>query len=535
MALTKVTYSMIEGAPINVLDYGADPTGSSDSTAAIQAALDVGGMVYLPDGIYKLNSAPVTAPGTRASLGIKSNTTFFGTGTLYSTYINSGDSDGANLIMANDPSGSISNVVIDGITLKTNLASTLYNYHMINFIQPCDNITVKNCTLKDFTYWGISFTKKTISNILVDNNRIYGSRATGIWVGYEAENVIVTNNIVDGTAAGTYGSVDDRILVANHNTVQTSTELTKNVVIANNVCIYTDAKGISVGSIQNCVIDGNTLEKCRIPIMTIQDGTYITLKNENVVISNNAIWNSLVSTANLSQDRFAFWLQGAYNCKVIGNNVKFVDTTTPMWRGIFECDQTCNNITIENNYCQIVFTSGAHPNSSRNAVYYGGALGFYFNNNVIRSETVGTLFTTAVSVGTQELVVKNNVLYNLAYEGIGIYFAGTLRVNIENNRLTGGYVRYIQCLDSITNAVIRNNDFDNPGAAAGSGAYGIRCIDFEGAGSTYKGVVVEGNNEYDSRSPVPSFLFDDVFYVQNSTSWTDVANKNTDQNNTNRR
>jgi polygalacturonase len=40
MSLTKVTYSMIQGTPANVLDFGADPTGSADSTTAIQAALD---------------------------------------------------------------------------------------------------------------------------------------------------------------------------------------------------------------------------------------------------------------------------------------------------------------------------------------------------------------------------------------------------------------------------------------------------------------------------------------------------------------
>lgn len=39
MALTKVTYSMIDGAPVNVLDFGADNTGSTDSTTAINAAI----------------------------------------------------------------------------------------------------------------------------------------------------------------------------------------------------------------------------------------------------------------------------------------------------------------------------------------------------------------------------------------------------------------------------------------------------------------------------------------------------------------
>lgn len=43
MSLTKASYSMITGAPINVLDFGADPTGVTDSTSAIQAALALQG------------------------------------------------------------------------------------------------------------------------------------------------------------------------------------------------------------------------------------------------------------------------------------------------------------------------------------------------------------------------------------------------------------------------------------------------------------------------------------------------------------
>jgi hypothetical protein len=56
MALTKVTYSMINGAAVNVLDYGAIGDGVTDDTAAIQTAINTGLPVYLPAGQYKLTT-----------------------------------------------------------------------------------------------------------------------------------------------------------------------------------------------------------------------------------------------------------------------------------------------------------------------------------------------------------------------------------------------------------------------------------------------------------------------------------------------
>jgi hypothetical protein len=62
MSLTKASYSMITGAPANVIDYGADPTGSADSTSAIQAAINSGFQsIYIPQGTYKI-TAPINVP-----------------------------------------------------------------------------------------------------------------------------------------------------------------------------------------------------------------------------------------------------------------------------------------------------------------------------------------------------------------------------------------------------------------------------------------------------------------------------------------
>jgi hypothetical protein len=60
MSLTKTTYSMIEGASVNVFDFGAVGNGVADDTTAIQAAIDhvmaqgYGGEIWFPQGQYRV-------------------------------------------------------------------------------------------------------------------------------------------------------------------------------------------------------------------------------------------------------------------------------------------------------------------------------------------------------------------------------------------------------------------------------------------------------------------------------------------------
>lgn len=59
MSLTKVSYSMIAGAPLNVRDFGAAGDGSTNDTTAIQNALNTNGgnvSLYFPKGVYLINS-----------------------------------------------------------------------------------------------------------------------------------------------------------------------------------------------------------------------------------------------------------------------------------------------------------------------------------------------------------------------------------------------------------------------------------------------------------------------------------------------
>ncbi len=60
MSLTKVTFSMIDGAPLNVFDFGATGDGVTDDTTALQTAITYAfnnkiGTVYLPKGTYNIS------------------------------------------------------------------------------------------------------------------------------------------------------------------------------------------------------------------------------------------------------------------------------------------------------------------------------------------------------------------------------------------------------------------------------------------------------------------------------------------------
>lgn len=111
MALTKVTYSMIEGTVVNVLDYGAIGDGSADDTTAIQLAIDSlanGGVVYLPVGTYKTtatlidNATTITLLGDGASETSSVPTVIKPTGAIVGIKFDGNRSGASNLTIEGD-------------------------------------------------------------------------------------------------------------------------------------------------------------------------------------------------------------------------------------------------------------------------------------------------------------------------------------------------------------------------------------------------------------------------------------------------
>ena len=79
MSLTKVSNSMINSAPVSVLDFGADNTAATDSTVAIQAAIDyclAQGLLYkyiclyFPHGKYLVDTLTINNPAYTFSMNM---------------------------------------------------------------------------------------------------------------------------------------------------------------------------------------------------------------------------------------------------------------------------------------------------------------------------------------------------------------------------------------------------------------------------------------------------------------------------------
>lgn len=122
MSLTKATYSMVDGAPANVLDFGATGDGTTDDAPAIQAAVNASRSVYIPQStgaFYRCNSPIVLRQDNVITGANKQNTSvkFFGCSGFTATSSGAGayDIQIRNLYIQGDGVGATSDgVFIDG-------------------------------------------------------------------------------------------------------------------------------------------------------------------------------------------------------------------------------------------------------------------------------------------------------------------------------------------------------------------------------------------------------------------------------------
>ena len=270
---------------VSVIDFGADPTGTADSTAAFTAALAASKGVVVPVGTFKVTG--FTIPTGRQLSGLSQA----------GSIIQSTDSTVVAVI------GDVSDVVIENLTI--NSTGTSYG-NTVYVGNGASNVTVQNCIItsayrtfmagdpgdaKGVTY--IRFlnnrTRTTSSDggirtrkgadgsggvMWFVNNLIVNANATSEDVGIETwtpdstieGNVIVAENLKGGFSGITFGVGGNGV--------------------ARNNRITGFSAGIEMGStgLGLHVIDGNIISNCKEGILVSSGGL-----EESVTITNNQI------------------------------------------------------------------------------------------------------------------------------------------------------------------------------------------------------------------------------------------------------
>lgn len=174
MSLTKVSFSIISGAPANILDYGADPTGVADSTTAIQAALDASSNVYIPSGTYKTTAALTITGNSKFVWGDGATSIIKPSGAINAIQVGNG-TDTVNL-------GGISDILIQAGT-----TTVLRGIYMRN---------AREFDLSGITIFGIDDTNRSFVNQVIFCTYCWRCNFTSVYGLY-----ITGDGIVLGTGA----------------------------------------------------------------------------------------------------------------------------------------------------------------------------------------------------------------------------------------------------------------------------------------------------------------------------------------------
>lgn len=144
MGLTKVSYAMINGAPFNILDFGAVGDGITDNTDAINLAyssLPPSSALYFPSGVYRYTSK-ITFSGNK-------HTAFFGDGPTQSILMYDGSVTNDDCIVIGDGAQQEENWIIQNIGFRTAVNTTAGA--LCHFKSFCRS-TIENVTFMDQDY-----------------------------------------------------------------------------------------------------------------------------------------------------------------------------------------------------------------------------------------------------------------------------------------------------------------------------------------------------------------------------------------------
>ena len=312
MALTKASYSLINGAPYNVKDYGAKGDNATDDTAAINLAITAantagGGVVYVPAGTYLVGGYVYTGVVGAAAILLRDNVHLVIDGTI--KVKNSAYGAGAFYGVIRSLDVGLTNASITGVgTIDGNKANQIASQQCNNIYLTClFNVVVDGIYSVNANGMGIQLippaslpspplgaatthTACAVQNCFVNNVTNIGIQVShGLYCNISENRITTcTNNCIDIYGDDGTVSPDNGIMSINGNTVGAGlvgvfVETSKRVSVVGNA-IDACTTGIAVNRINGAPavisISGNTVSGCSSGIATTGD-------TGGVLISNN--------------------------------------------------------------------------------------------------------------------------------------------------------------------------------------------------------------------------------------------------------
>lgn len=332
MALTKVSYSMITGAPVNVHDFGAacDWNGSTgtDDTAAIQAAIDsiaAYGTVIL-DNNYISNANPITIPQGKnitfqtlrpivcntvyaADSGLTTNALTFnilGKASFNAVVATNVNALGGQFVSGNDAVAGYGTIIATNCVV--NGFGTAFGSIGDDSVFQGNSITLRQVTLakqNDYAFYGIhgaAWRVRVSDNyVMYGRHSIYVSSGRGDWT---IDSNVCEQSWWEGIHVFTYspGEVND-VVISNNMVKQ-----------CGNASTYTSSAVLLGGLWNNAIITGNN-------IISFYAAGIKTYSANNSALCKTTITANRISTTWANGTRFSIWIYNTKNVKISGNTL----------------------------------------------------------------------------------------------------------------------------------------------------------------------------------------------------------------------
>jgi hypothetical protein len=455
MALTKARNQMIEGAYVNVQDFGAVGDDSTDDTLAIQAAIDsvqgstYGGVVYIPAGIYKITTALNITSKKVSMLGEGGE----------ASRISALSCNGINFTSAAYDGG---NCFFQDFALIGRAGSDP-NYAAVQSILPAggtsgvesrDGLHFHRLTIKDWNQgfiisdtWEWSVTECKISK--VNNPFYFGTynmvgRVTSNWITWENGDSHGGSLNATSYAIDIYGAVCEGLqIVGNHifgfkRTL--NVPLAIYIVFQNNDVAF-DEFGINVSSVSNGFwITGNYFNTRANNAICIKGQPLGTEGDSLVVVSNNHFIQNPGLTGCIGIDLNSDVAQYQWHWRIVNNLFNsFVSGATVPETSYDIRSQNSGGLVIEGNRCR---STALTYNISVTNVFSSDPV--YIRNNNCKTG----IELTASDVANGDVILTDNQVNNSPYYGNSFDTQLVIQDGIAPPNLLTGFARlYVDATD----------------------------------------------------------------------------------------